>query len=370
MSRTGSNNGNLSENEKAILSLIRKNGPMPRTALALAAGVSAQAMTNLIKRLIDKKLINEREAVRGKVGQPSTPLELNAEGAYFLGLKLGRRLIELALMDFSGRIILHRQEIQGISHPDRVIEFARRGIETFRASLPERGQERIAGLGIATPFRLWDWGEDMAAWRDCDLQSELARDLPFPVILENDATTACAAELIFGRKDLPADFLHFYIAHFPGGGIVLDGNLRFGPKRNAAAIGSMTLPDGGQLIDHAAVAILERRLGRPLPPDDSGWNPPEKIEAEWAEQAGRGLAHVALAAVSLADLPLVVIDGAIPASTRKRLVEATRRALAELPTEGIDCPDVIEGSLGRSARVLGAAALPLSHFFQADGRLL
>lgn len=370
MSHPGSRNGGLSDNERAILSLIRKNGSMPRSALAFALGVSAQAMTKIIKKLIEKKFISEEDVVRGRVGQPSIPLKLNPEGAYFLGLKIGRRLIELALMDFSGKILLHRQAVQKIIHPNGVIEFARHGIETFRANLPSWGEARIAGLGVAAPFRLWDWGADMEAWRDCDLQEELARDLPFPVFLENDATSACAAELIFGRKDLPADFLYFYIAHFSGGGIVLDGNLRFGPRRNAAAVGSMSVPGGGQLVDQAAVATLERRLGYALPPDDSGWNPPEQIEADWANQAGRGLAHVALAAVSLADLPLIVIDGAIPAMTRSRLTEATRLALHELPSEGIDLPEVIEGSLGRNARVMGAAALPLSHFFQADGRLL
>ncbi|WEF22893.1 hypothetical protein [Paracoccus sp. S3-43] len=30
---------------------------------------------------------------------------------------------------------------------------------------------------------------------------------------------------------------------------------------------------------------------------------------------------------------------------------------------------VIEGSLARSARILGAAALPLAHFFEPDGAL-
>ena len=60
---------------------------------------------------------------------------------------------------------------------------------------------------------------------------------------------------------------------------------------------------------------------------------------------------------------------AVPHATRTRLVEATRTALIDMPREGIDPPEVIEGSLGRNARVLGAAALPLSHFFQPDGQL-
>ncbi|WP_170167059.1 ROK family transcriptional regulator [Paracoccus methylarcula] len=357
----------LSRNERLILALVRRHGPMPRASLAHATGVSAQAMTNLTRKLIKNGLLAEQDVVRGKVGQPSTPLSLAPDGALFLGLKLGRKLVELALVDFAGQIKFHRQEVLSNLTPDRVLNFAHHGIATFQSSLSPEMQKRIAGLGIATPFRLWDWGKEMADWRGFDLRDELGRDLPFPIFLENDATTACGAELIFGRRDLPADFLHIYMAHFPGGGIVLDGNLRFGPRRNAAALGSTLLPGGEQLLDRASVARLEHRLGRSLPPDDSGWNPPEAIESEWAREAGQALAFTALTAVSIVDLPLVVIDGAIPPATRTRLVEATREALATLPAEGIDRPQVIEGSMGRTARVLGAAALPLSHFFQPNG---
>ena len=358
-----------SRNERLILSLIRRQGPMPRAALAQATGLSAQAIGNLSRKLIEQGFLAEEEVVRGKVGQPSTPLSLAPDGALFLGLKLGRSLAELALVDFTGQVKLHRQELSAFLEPDRVLSFARHGIATFLSNLPESAQHRIAGLGIATPFRLWDWGEEMAAWKDHDLRAELAADLPFPVFLENDATTACGAELIFGRQSLPADFLHIYIAHFPGGGLVLDGKLRFGPQRNAAALGSILVPGGGRLLDHASVATLEARLGRSLHPDDSAWNVPDETEAAWAQQAGQALAFVAMAAVSINDLPLVVIDGAVPAATRARLVDQTRRAMAELPREGMVPPRIVEGTLGRNARVLGAAALPLSHVFQPDGQL-
>lgn len=361
--------GFLSRNERLILSLIRRRGPMSRAALAQATGISAQAITYLSRKLISNEFLSSEEVVRGKVGQPSTPLALAPDGALFLGLKLGRRLAELALVDFTGKLIVHRQEIYPFPQPERVLTFARQGIATFLSTLPPQASSRISGLGIATPYRLWDWGEEMRGWHGHDLRAALAEELPFPVFLENDATTACGAELIFGHNALPADFLYIYIAHFAGGGIVLDGNLRLGPQRNAGALGSMPVSGGGQLLDQASVSSLERRLGRALPPDDAGWDVPAEVEADWAEEAGRALAFVALAAVALVDLPLVVIDGAVPPATRSRLAAATRQAMAAMPAAGIDRPEVAEGSLGRTARVLGGAALPLSHFFQPDGEL-
>lgn len=361
--------GVLSRNERLILSLIRRHGPLPRAALAQQTGLSAQALTNLSRKLMQAGLLDAGEVVRGKVGQPSTPLALAPDGALFLGLKIGRRLAELALVDFAGRVRLHRQEVHSFPEPQRIVSFALHGIATFTAGLSEPMRRRIMGLGVATPYRLWDWGREMAAWEGFDLGAELALRAPCPVFTENDATTACGAELIFGRTTLPRDFIHIYVAHFAGGGIVLDGALRHGPTRNAGALGSMPVPGGGQLLDQASVSSLERRIGRALPPDDSAWDVPEADEAAWADEAGRALAFVAMSAVALADLPLVVIDGAVPPATRARLAEATRQAMAQMPAAGIDRPEVVQGSLGRSARILGAAGLPLAHFFQPDGAL-
>lgn len=359
--------GGLTRNERLILSLIRRHGPLPRAALAQQTGLSAQALTNLSRKLMQAGLLDAGEVVRGKVGQPSTPLSLAPDGALFLGLKIGRRLAELALVNFAGHVRLHRQEVHAFPEPQRILSFARHGLATFLAGLPETTRGRIAGLGISTPYRLWDWGQEMAAWASADLAADLATDLPFPVFTDNDATSACGAELIFGRRRLPRDFIHIYVAHFAGGGIVLDGTLRHGPTRNAGALGSMPVPGGGQLLDRASVSALERRIGRALPPDDSAWDVPLTDEMAWAEEAGQALAFVALSAVALADLPLVVIDGAVPPATRARLAEATRRAMAQMPAAGIDRPEVTEGSLGRAARILGAAGLPLAHFFQPDG---
>ncbi len=52
------------------------------------------------------------------------------------------------------------------------------------------------------PFYLWNWtralgvpDEAMAGWRDVDIRSEIASAYDFPVYLENDASSACAAEV-------------------------------------------------------------------------------------------------------------------------------------------------------------------------------
>ena len=73
-------------------------------------------------------------------------------------------------------------------------------------SLTPKQRRRIAGLGVAAPFQLWNWAAEigapadkMDAWRSFSIEEELARVAPFSVTLCNDATSACAAEFFFGE---------------------------------------------------------------------------------------------------------------------------------------------------------------------------
>ena len=138
------------------------------------------------------------------------------------------------------------------------------------------------------PFALWSWAEEigapateLAAWRRADIRAELDAALPWPVYLQNDATAACGAELAFGRHAGLQDFVYFYVGAFIGGGLVLNGGLFAGRTGNAAALGSMPVPDGAggseQLIDVASLVLLERRLRAKGLPLDVLYDP----DADW-----------------------------------------------------------------------------------------
>lgn len=360
--------GARSQNERLILWLIRRHGPMPRAALAQATGLSAQAVTNITRELIAAGLLDAGgERQRGKVGQPLRPLALAADGTLSLGLKVGRRMAELVLVDFLGQIRQIRTRPYAFPDPDEIRDFALCATMAILADLPGHLRPRLSGMGIAMPYYLWDWGREMEPWRGRDLRLELSQRQELPVWLENDASCACGAEMIFGTGDLPPDFLYFYIAHFAGGGVVLDGRLRHGPSRNAGALGSYPVPGGGQVLDTASVSVLERVLGRPLPLEDAAWDLPAATAQEWLDKSATVLSHAALGAVAILDLPLVMIDGAMPPGLRDALVAATAEKLAGMRHYGVTLPDLQAGTLGRRARALGAAALPLDEGFLPGG---
>jgi predicted NBD/HSP70 family sugar kinase len=91
---------------------------------------------------------------------------------------------------------------------------------------------------------------------------------------------------------------------------------------------------------------------------------------EWIENTARHLAVAVVASCSVIDFQAAVIDGAFPEDIRKRIVEATRTEVMKLDTRGISDPVVLEGLVGRGARVLGGASLPLFSRFLLDNNVL
>jgi len=372
--------GMRAHNERLVLSLVRTHGSLTKSDIARMTKLSAQTVSVIMRALEEDGLLLREEPIRGKIGQPSVPMSLDAEGAFFLGLKIGRRSAELVLIDFLGSVRAMLQHSYVYPAPDDTIDFVRNGVRAMRADLTPRQDERIAGLGIAMPYELWNWADKAGAprkvldqWRSIDIKAEVQAQSGFPVYIQNDATAACGAELVFGHSGNLRDFIYFYIGAFAGGGVVLNGNLYGGPTGNAGALGSMPVPgpDGRpmQLIDVASIAILERALQRRgvdaahlwTSPHDWGDIGPDLDD--WIKNAATALAYAIVSASAVIDFEAAVIDGWMPIAVRHRLVEAVRVALDEIDIEGLTVPAVREGTVGIHARALGGASLPLSERF-------
>jgi len=367
-------------NERLVLSLVRRHEALPKSEIARMTGLSAQTVSVIVRSLEAEELLERRAPLRGRVGQPSIPMALRADGALFLGLKIGRRSAELVLNDFVGRVRAMLRHPYPFPTPDDTVAFVVKGVAQLRAGLSPAEDKRIAGLGIAMPFQLWNWADAAGApaaaldeWRHRDMRADLQAVLPFPVHLENDATAACGAELVFGKAGDASDFLYFYVGAFAGGGVVLGGSLYSGRTGNAGALGSMPVPGSGgktvQLIDTASITALERLVLKQGGDASSLWISPEDwgelgppLE-EWLEGAAAGLAFAIVSASAVIDFEAAVIDGWMPASVRRRLAARVAAVLPGLDAEGLGLPEVREGTVGIHARALGAASLPLSERF-------
>jgi predicted NBD/HSP70 family sugar kinase len=361
-------------NERLILQLIRSHGELTKAEATQATGLSPNAVSVIFRTLEEENLLIRGTPQRGKIGQPSVPARINPDARHYLGLRIGRRGFDLAIVDFAGALRAVQHDFHQYPTPERSIAFVKSALPKVlrRAGLHKSD---ISGLGIAMPWELWSWTEEfgapreeMARWKSVDIRSEISRLVPFPVSIANDATAACTGELMHGAHLGQSDFVYFFVGTFVGGGIVLNSGIFFGRRGNAGGFGPLRVPGRpgrDRLVDHASLTVLEEMLrdagedpGR-VARDSSVWKDcPGPVQA-WIEIAAHGLAHAAVSSLALIDFDAVVIDGAFPEHVRRALVAEVNRQLDGMDLQGVLRPDCEAGRLGGMARAIGAATLPM-----------
>ena len=376
-------------NERLLLSLVRRFGPLSKIEVARLTGLSVQATSAIMNRLQAEGLFKREAPLRGRVGQPTIPMSIEPEGAFSFGLKIGRRRCDLVLIDFRGTICQRTWRAYPFPTPIMILEFVRDSLPSLIGSLTVSQRGRIAGVGVAIPFQLWSWESEigapegaMNAWRCFDAESEIAAVCSYPTVLCNDATAACAAEFFFGRCWRYRDFLYFFIGEFLGGGLVLDGALRPGRTGNAAALGSMPIlakvsgEVARQLIACASIHQLERRLEAAGLDYSSIYSAPEswgEFGAQldsWIEDSASALAYATVAAISVIDFEAIVIDGALPATVRERLTARTAQVFASLDRRGLSEVDIVSGSIGADAGSIGGSGVAADQAIRSRSRSL
>lgn len=390
--RGGDQLGLRTYNKRMILNLIRQQGALPKAEIARLTGLSAQAVSVIVNALLKEKLVRKEKKVRGKVGQPYTPIALNANGVLSLGVKIGRRGLELMLINFHGEAIAYKRFPYAVPRQKEVAALLRRELAALLEDVEAALRPRIVGAGVAMPGQISEWADvmglgpaELADWNEVDIAAVIGEIAALPVEVYNDATAACAAEMVLGSALTFANALYIYVGTFIGGGVVINGQLFEGTQRNAGAIGSMPVlaaaGQGGsqqagpvQLLRQASLFPLQNELhaeGGPVPIavrlEDPGT---AEAFAEWRRSTAPAIAQAIAAAVSVVDFEGVVIDAILHPPQLDLLVEDVRGALGKLDLTGTSPVILRQGSIGPRARVCGAAILPLIRRFSPDQALL
>jgi predicted NBD/HSP70 family sugar kinase len=387
----GSSQGGVRQyNERVVLEAVRLHGALPAADIARQTQLTAQTVSMIAKRLLDDGLLVKGAPQRGKVGQPSVPLSLNPDGAFAIGIKIGRRSLDTLLVDFTGaRRQRYTLDYRHADPEDVLGEIAQR-LKDIRRKLGPAQRERVQGVGIAAPLSMGGWQQLLGVptrtadkWQRIDLVAEVMSRTELPVTLVKDTAAACVAELVAGRGRGVKSFLYVFVDTFIGGGLVLDGHLRAGLTGNAGAIGSLPLwlarserdNPPAQLLSVASLLNLEQLYGA-AGLDVAAANDERALQAPWRKHTARWLAEASAAiaqavncAACLLDLEGVILDGSFARELQGALIDETEGALARYSWEGVSRPLILAGSIGSDARALGGALLPLYANFTPDREL-
>jgi predicted NBD/HSP70 family sugar kinase len=373
-------------NERVVLQTLRTHGSCAKAELARLTGLTAQTIGLITARLDEDDLLTREAPVRGRVGQPSVPIGLNPDGAFSVGIKIGRRSADWLLVDFTGKV---RQRLaMDYPFPDSAVLLP--AVEAnLNRLLDGLGalRSRVVGVGVAAPYQLGGWHRMLGlteaqsqGWNDIDLSAQVQQMTDLPVSFAKDTSAACVAELLQGQGRDVHSFLYLFLDTFVGGGLVINSHLHRGQHGNAGAVASLPLQAAGvgggvpaQMVTQASLWDLEQRFRQhaldPMAAYDARAMqvPWQSDTTEWMERAALALAHCIVAGTAFLDLDAVVIDGVMAPDLLRSLRARTEQALKTYNWEGLQAaPRLLQGSIGSDARALGGALLPLHACFAPD----
>jgi predicted NBD/HSP70 family sugar kinase len=364
-------------NQRAVLTIISIMPGCSNADIARRTGLAPQSVSAVLADLDELGLLTRGEARRGGGrGQPATPLFVNAQGAYAIGVSIGWSRLEVVLLDLDTHII-HSERLD-YAYPDAttILVSLQRMIDAACAAIPDRS--RIIGLGLAAPSDIGDPDspiqlpeEQSILWRTIDLVDELARISGLEVLLVNDGNAACWAEFVAMPTPRPGNFVYIFVDALVGAGIVAEDRLWEGAGGKSGNLGAMLVTDTDGALrfvyEVASLNALRRRLGARgygLSAAVATTQQPEAAEilAAWIGDAAFSLAQAILNTRTILEFEFAVMDVELPAPIAERLLSAVRNQL--LKVRSLEPPpDVRAGHFGHPHAAHGAAFIRLYRRF-------
>ena len=372
-------------NRRAVLTAVSFNSGLSNADLSRLTGLAPQTASAIVAELEAEGFVTRGEVLRGRRGQPATPLFLNFEALYSIGCEINWERIQVTLIDLGSREVARYRRYFAYPDAKTIVEEAARAVGQMVDHLTPTQQKRLTGVGLTTPGAINRWihllgapAEQSDLWQRLDLRAALEGATGLPTTWTNNGNAACFGEMTHTPPPRPADYAYILVDTFIAAGVLADHALWEGPRGNAANLGGIFICDreGKRTVGHrlSSTLALRRKLaeaGRPVPTGDPAewpWSDFEPVLEDWLSEAGYGLAQIIYNTAVITDIEHVVVDGTMPRPVLERLITHVARELGELgPHASMALPEVSAGTLGIRAAVIGSAQIPVfRRYFSRD----
>ena len=236
-------------NQSLILNLIRTRGSVSRADLTRLTGLTRGAVSNIVSRLVDERLVREISLGKSTGGRRPVMLKIAAELNLVGAIDVRSRLTTLAVADLSGHILTR------VAIPTELKDgeqFLMKCAQQLHGMLVQWKSidKNVLGIGLVVPGtvsqdRSFILQANELGWKNISVR-KAAKVFELPFIVENDANAAALAERYFGDTQLRESFVSVLLqSDNIGAGIHLAGALHRGNKGLAGEIAcSIVDPNG------------------------------------------------------------------------------------------------------------------------------
>jgi glucokinase len=236
-------------NAHSILKLLRDFGSCSRADLVRASGLSAPTVTNVVKDLLLKDLVEPLGEGESSGGRPPDMIRFKAERGCLLAVQISAGSVSFLLTDLNG-IELETRKLSLANCSTTPAAICRYIEQELKAMLRQQKKTRDQLLAIVVGVpAITNVAEGsvlaistLEGWRSVPLRAMLSKAARCAVILENDINLAAEGEQFCGAAQSEKNFVLIDIGENVGAGIFLDGRIHHGSQWSAGEIGYMRLP--------------------------------------------------------------------------------------------------------------------------------
>ncbi|WP_264765339.1 ROK family protein [Frankia gtarii] len=231
----------------AILRTVLDHGPVARTAIGRATGLSPAAVSRQTAGLISLGLLRELPAssLSPRAGRPHVPLDVDTRRHLACGVHIAVPFVTFSVVDLRGQVVAREQRPRE-GDATAVLRMIIQHLSGFLAR--HAGGSRVLGLGVVTGGRVDpELGlvveHEPLDWRDVPVRDVLAAATGLPVHVDGHARALAQAEILFGDPRARRSLLHLFVGNVADAAFATDGSVHIGPNSAAGGIAHLRLAD-------------------------------------------------------------------------------------------------------------------------------
>lgn len=257
-----------SESRLDVMTALLVAGEASRNDLARETGLSPATVANVVAELIEADIITEGRTTSGRIGRPTTVLQINAARGFVIGVDVAETYVRATVFD------LALEEIDSAQVPrdehELTVDYVTEGIgRAVDGALAAAGVERsqVLGAGAALPGLVvrgsnasmlvpgWTWHQSG--------MDRIRERVGVPLVVENPLKAIAAAELWFGEGRDSDSMVTLNLGTGVGAGIVIGGEILRGATNTAGEWGHSLLVLDGRACRCGRRGCVEAYIGAP-----------------------------------------------------------------------------------------------------------
>lgn len=237
-----------------ILEIIRRRGPITRPEISKEMGINVVTISNYIDEFIKQDFVYEKELDVSEGGRRPVLLDLNPQAGFSIGVGLNLMNMVGLLVDMKGNIITKTQIVRPKASVREIAECVLDIVrEILRRSKEHLPNIKGIGVGIAGLINKNDgsihWPQKMDNYYtyasvDLQLRELIEKEFNLPVLVENDATSACFGEHWLDLRESYKNIIYMFSG--VGCGIMIDGQIYRGAQGYAGEVAIYNFKEEGE----------------------------------------------------------------------------------------------------------------------------